>query len=249
MEEWANRYTPEWQRLTEILRYVMRAGLNEQDAKADLCNAIADGAVAVRVRVAGNASIGVGQVFGPTLVVVPSHLDPVDLDWDRSRPLMPWAIRRTVAQEYMGGGSGDGRPIALLKLCTEDVKRIWADTSHPTRRGSNEAPPVAAASPPTPHDVRPKPSDRQVRRWFKERVASWPDNLRAPTEMEDWTAVRQHFGAAISRTDEFRLVRRQETPTEWRKQGPRRLWGQVKPSARQSANSTTCQSANLPRQN
>ena len=137
MEERANRYTPEWQRLAETLRHVMRAGLNEQDAKTDLCNAIADGAVAVRVKVAGSASIGAGQVFGPTLVVVPSHLDPTDLDWDRSCPLMPWAIRRTVSQEYMGGGSGDGRPIALLETphrgCETNLGRHLTSDPPPDR--------------------------------------------------------------------------------------------------------------------
>jgi hypothetical protein len=72
-----------------------------------------------------------------------------------------------------------------------------------------------------------KPTDRALRQWMRDRVASWPDDKPAPSEDDDWDAVQQHFAPELSR-EEFRNVRRDVTPREWRKQGPRKPWGQVK---------------------
>jgi hypothetical protein len=84
-----------------------------------------------------------------------------------------------------------------------------------------------AAPAPARNVVKAKPTNRAVRQWMRDRVASWPNDKPAPSESDDWDAVQQHFAPELSR-DEFRNVRKSETPPEWRKQGPRKPWGQLK---------------------
>jgi hypothetical protein len=73
---------------------------------------------------------------------------------------------------------------------------------------------------------RPKATDRAVREWIRARVAAWPDDQPAPCQVDDFAAASIKFDG-LSR-EEFRLVRNEETPAAWRKQGPRRPWGVVK---------------------
>lgn len=83
------------------------------------------------------------------------------------------------------------------------------------------------AQPSQPAYQKPNPSNPAVRRWMRDRVASWPDDKIAPPEDVDLCAAQNHFAPGLTR-DDFRLVREAETPSEWRKQGRRRPWGQVK---------------------
>ena len=76
----------------------------------------------------------------------------------------------------------------------------------------------------SPSPSRPKPSDQLVSTWFRQRVKNWPDDQKAPSEAADWKAIRKHFASGLSRNEDFRLARKQETPDAWRKQGQRRLW-------------------------
>jgi hypothetical protein len=69
-----------------------------------------------------------------------------------------------------------------------------------------------------------QPTDEEVSGWFANRVANQPDSEPAPSGEEDWTAFRQDFGPAISRS-KFMEWRRRYTPDEWHKQGPRKPWG------------------------
>jgi len=84
---------------------------------------------------------------------------------------------------------------------------------------------------PSAGEQRPQPTDRAVRQFMRDRVATWPDATPAPTEKEDWQAATVFFAPGLNRDKEFRLVRREETPDCWRKQGRRRPWGEAKLSA------------------
>ena len=86
---------------------------------------------------------------------------------------------------------------------------------------------IPAPRAPAKNVVKQKPTNSAVRQWMRNRVASWPNDKPAPPESDDWDAVQQHFAPGLSR-DEFRNVRSELTPPEWRKQGPRKPWGQVK---------------------
>src|SRR5260370_36858229 len=50
-----------------------------------------------------------------------------------------------------------------------------------------------------------KQTDKAVRAWFRERVATWPDDKPAPTEPDDIVAIGQKF-SELTRP-EFRAIR------------------------------------------
>jgi hypothetical protein len=77
----------------------------------------------------------------------------------------------------------------------------------------------------------PKATDKAVRSTMRERVANWPDGQSAPNEEEDFEAVSAQFAPGSLSREEFRAVRRDETPKEWRTQGQRGSWGRVKPKS------------------
>jgi hypothetical protein len=112
-----------------------------------------------------------------------------------------------------------------------DVLRLWPENAPPDAPTAlaNAAPStiVAEAS-------RPRPTHAALRTSFQHRVATWPDDLPAPSEETDWREARAHFGDGMSRAD-FRPFRRDNTPPEWQISGPRKPWGQLKNSAKNSA--------------
>jgi hypothetical protein len=116
-------YVPLWERLADALKRVMAAGASEAEAKADLCHAMADRKIGVRIRIAGNADYDRGKLFSRGNVSVPSHLVLGDFDWERSRPLKPWAIGPMPGQHYAWLGWKD-HPIDLIELWTADVAEV-----------------------------------------------------------------------------------------------------------------------------
>jgi hypothetical protein len=90
-------YVPEWERLSVALTRVMSAGVPEDKAKTDICNAIADRKIRVRFLVAKAEEcslffemVTVGTVRHGEEVDIPSPLTPGDFNWGLSRPLKPW---------------------------------------------------------------------------------------------------------------------------------------------------------------
>jgi len=110
-------YTPDWEPLADALKQVMAAGIIEDEAKTDLCRAVADRKIDVRVTIAAT-----GQVFWDGNVGVPPHLKPSDLDWVHSRPFAQWPIGPRRGEHYTWNWSD--RPIDLIELSTTDVSRI-----------------------------------------------------------------------------------------------------------------------------
>jgi hypothetical protein len=113
-------YTPVWEPLAGALKRVLAAGLSKKEAQVDICNAIADGKIRVRVTFADQSpgiirtSIGAESDFK-----VPIRLTPKDFDWRRSRPLKSWL---TVTREWMSGsGEKHSLSISLVEVCTADV--------------------------------------------------------------------------------------------------------------------------------
>jgi len=84
---WCVAYTPDFEPIADALKRVMAGGMSEDEAKTDLCNAVADRKIDVRVTIATT-----GQLFWDGNVRVPPHLKPSDLDWVHSRPFAKWPI-------------------------------------------------------------------------------------------------------------------------------------------------------------
>jgi hypothetical protein len=118
-------YNPEWELLANALKRVMAVGTEEQEAKADICNAISDRKIAVRVLVdEADRDVGGQTLYAPD-VEVPLRLKPEDLDWRRSRPLAPWPIGpHSVVEDYLPTWSWRPRKIALLELSRADVVSV-----------------------------------------------------------------------------------------------------------------------------
>ena len=80
-------YIPDWEPLAAALNRIVASNIEESEAKADLCHAIADRKISVRVTLAGGKGVFSTGNVGP-----PAHIEPQDFDWDNSRPKAPWSI-------------------------------------------------------------------------------------------------------------------------------------------------------------
>jgi len=112
-------YIPDWEPLGDALKRVMETGASEEEAKTDLCRAVADGKIHVRVRIAGS-----DRLFRNGNVGVPPHLKPGDLDWVQSRPFARWPIGPKLGEHYSWISGWENRPLDLIELWTADVIEI-----------------------------------------------------------------------------------------------------------------------------
>jgi hypothetical protein len=98
---------------------IVRTGVPAEDAKVQLCHAIADDALPIRVMIWG---VGVsGQTLERPMVDAPKYLRPADIDWGNSRPKRPW---RTRAKGYFAV-TEEPRPIVFVEVKAARVIEIW----------------------------------------------------------------------------------------------------------------------------
>ena len=91
------QYSPKWERLHDALNCLMRAGVTENDAKQSICNAIADRAIEIRLTLRERIPTGTtvrDKVLDGADVEIPAHLEPQQMDFEDSRPLKPWVVKR-----------------------------------------------------------------------------------------------------------------------------------------------------------
>jgi hypothetical protein len=137
-------YTPDWEPLSDALKRVMAMGAGENDAKTDLCSAIADRKINVRVKVSASECGMPRRFFSGANVDVPTPLTPGDLDWEQSRPFAKWRIGPRPPEHYTWIGSWEDRAIDLVEVSTVDVIEILpagpeGKTSAATSKQENEA--------------------------------------------------------------------------------------------------------------
>jgi hypothetical protein len=113
-------YTPDWEPLAHALKRIMKTGASEDEAKIDLCRAVADRKIDVRVRIAATDYAMRGRVFSGRNVDVPAHLDPRDFDWVQSRPLAQWSIGPKLGEHYSWISDWENRPLDLIELSTDE---------------------------------------------------------------------------------------------------------------------------------
>jgi hypothetical protein len=114
-------YTPDWEQLAAAISRLRAIGVSEEQARLDLCGALADRKLGVRVRVEG------GRLFANGNVGVPSHLHPDDFDWKRSRPLSHWLIGPQLGEHYSWQSGWQKHPIDLIEVSTADVLDVLCD--------------------------------------------------------------------------------------------------------------------------
>lgn len=115
-------YVPDWLPLPEALQRVMTMGFGEGQAKTELCQAVADRKIDVRVRIAGT-----DKVFSDGNVGVPPHLGASDLDWVKSRPLAQWSIGPRLGEHYAWLEGWKNHPLDLIELSKVDIVEVLGD--------------------------------------------------------------------------------------------------------------------------
>jgi hypothetical protein len=132
-------YVPDFEPIADALTRVMETGVSEDEAKTDLCSAVADRNIKVQVRIAPNDDRFAGEVFPDRNVKVPRHLNPNDLDWSRSCPLKPWPIGPVGPQHYTWISGWKDRPIDLLELSISDVSIFCGGLANDTdKKGARQ---------------------------------------------------------------------------------------------------------------
>jgi hypothetical protein len=115
-----------------------------------------------------------------------------------------------------------------------DARVLWGDATRAAKLAERHAKAAELAGLQAEIDKQdrlaalPRATDRAVRQAMRERIAGWPDSKPAPDEEADFLAISAKFAPGSLSRDDFRIVRRDETPPEWRTQGPRRPWGQIR---------------------
>jgi hypothetical protein len=91
-------YIGAWERLPDALQRVAAAnGLSEDEAKVCICKAVADRTVKIRTKLKRHMTKKLrasDTVLEGQALNIPSELGLADLDWEQSRPLRPWVVRR-----------------------------------------------------------------------------------------------------------------------------------------------------------
>ncbi len=163
-------YTPHWGALADALKRVMATGSSEDEAKTDLCRAMADRKIGVRVRIAASDLGMRGQVFSRGNVEVPPHLGPGDLDWVQSRPLKRWSIGPMPGQHYSWIGGWKDRPIDFIELSTADVAEIFPSAEGATKTAATAAKETAAIKALASHlESNPNLKRADAADWCRER--------------------------------------------------------------------------------
>jgi hypothetical protein len=130
---------PTWERLSAATERVMAtAGLSKEDAQSLICRALADGALKFQAKVGWHM---IRPIYG-NRVLEKEHFEilagikPEDLDWEKSRPLKPWVVRREIFNQ-------PGRwNVDWIEVFSADVTKLCSArsqgeaTQRPSRRGA-----------------------------------------------------------------------------------------------------------------
>jgi hypothetical protein len=120
-------YKSKWESLSLALKRVMDSGVAEKDAKRDLCNAIADRKIRLRLRFTWRPIIQefltgrdrpTTEVCYVRKVQIPSILKPGDFDWPRSRVRKPELWQNTRGPS--GSFFGNWRPAEIVRYNSGD---------------------------------------------------------------------------------------------------------------------------------
>jgi hypothetical protein len=109
------------------LKRVTSGGVTEEQARTDICHAVADGKIRIRVLVDKAAPDVGGKTLQGGNVQVPPRLAPADFDWIKSRPVEAWNTgpnSRIPTERYFALWTWERRCIQLIELSTADVVEI-----------------------------------------------------------------------------------------------------------------------------
>ena len=139
-------YVPPWERLSDAIERLIAAGRSKERAQADLCRAIADGAVKIRSKLRKHTTqlTTSKDILPGTAFQIPSEIKPAGLDWVRSCPRKPWMVSR-------GSFSAPGYWILeWIEVFRADVSNALCvpQRDETTRQASREMPTTSTNRPP-----------------------------------------------------------------------------------------------------
>ena len=127
-------YVPKWERLSDAVARIMNAtGMSKEAAQADICCAIADGAIKIRIKPERRQidSFHTSNVYDGKDFQIPNKIKTENLNWERSCPIQPWPVQR-----------GIGLPpghwyIEWIELFVSDVTRELCSTGSQSDAGGH----------------------------------------------------------------------------------------------------------------
>jgi hypothetical protein len=123
-------YVSEWERLSDaVTRVIETWALSKDEVQTDICRAIADRAITVRATLRRHATNGFtasGTVLAGTAFEIRPNLTPQDFDWEGSRPLQPWLVRR---EHFRQAGYWE---LEWLEVFRSDVTMAFGAAGQPT---------------------------------------------------------------------------------------------------------------------
>ena len=168
--------------------------MSKEEAQSDICQAIADGAVQFRCRLKRHTTKPMTSktVLDGNAFEIPT-LKPHDLDWEGSRPLKPWTVRRgmsTTSQETgtWGGSSFLGPTLRTFCAAPGRAGELPQPTSSETGARRRSRPTLESAQ-------------RVIRELFPEGV---PEQSVIPTRICAGSSVKS------SRNKDCRRFRRDD---------------------------------------
>ena len=126
-------YVPGWERLSAATERVMEAAqVSKDQAQADICQAIADKNVKIRGKLSRHSirPMRSSAVLEGTAFEIPTDIKSADLDWERSRPVLPWMVRR---EAYSLPGHWD---LEWIELFATDVTNALCTPVKPGKTAS-----------------------------------------------------------------------------------------------------------------
>ena len=164
-------YVAQWERLSDAATRVMTAaGVSKDAAKSDICQVIADGTVNIRCKLKKHTTrpMTSTEVLQGKDFDIPTKIGLQDLDWERSRPLQPWTVRRG---NYSLPGSWE---LEWIELFSPDVTKVLCPAAS---RGET----VQRASSPKGQKTKSQPArggaERAIQELYPEGV---PDQTALP---------------------------------------------------------------------
>jgi hypothetical protein len=104
-------YVRDWERLAQVLKRLTATGVCQDEAKRDICNAMADRKILLRiffvvspknVEWLSRRGLFPNNVHYVTPDEIPPRLNPDDFDWLQSRVWKPWTEVRSPAGSFLG---------------------------------------------------------------------------------------------------------------------------------------------------
>lgn len=93
----AGRCIRTWERLLDAVNCVKSSGIAENDAKRGICYGIADRKIKIQLTLREHTAKLItarGKILDGADVDIPARIEPQEMDFENSRPLRPWAVKR-----------------------------------------------------------------------------------------------------------------------------------------------------------